>query len=79
MTVTHAHHAVAIIMIGYAIIVFILFVGVVVLHNYDRWIANSSCSITINHDIMPGCLDSVDWNDGMERWNGMDCTGMVVA
>ena len=23
-----------------------------------------------------GCLDSVDWNDGMERWNGLDWTGL---
>ena len=23
-----------------------------------------------------GCLDSVDWNDGMERWNGLDWNGM---
>ena len=24
----------------------------------------------------PGCVDSVDWNGGMEWWNGLDWTGM---
>ena len=23
-----------------------------------------------------GCMDSVDWNGGMEWWNGLDWTGM---
>ena len=23
-----------------------------------------------------GCLDSVDWNGGMERWNGMEWNAM---
>ena len=22
-----------------------------------------------------GCLDLVDWNDGMDRWNGLDWNG----
>ena len=26
-------------------------------------------------DTCEGCLDSVDWNDGMEQWNGLDWNG----
>ena len=27
-------------------------------------------------NVPQGCLDSVDWNGGMERWNGMEWTGL---
>ena len=30
---------------------------------------------TLKHGGQSGCLDSVDWNDGMERWNGLDWNG----
>ena len=27
--------------------------------------------------IVVGCMDSVDWNGGMEWWNGMEWNGMT--
>ena len=27
-------------------------------------------------EVLCGCLNSVEWNGGMEWWNGLDWTGM---